>query len=72
MRTRKRQPKNTGRRALMRYRQPKLNEKDKSEIIDLFNLSPMKVTEIAEAYGLSRVTIYRWMWELDKVQNGNV
>lgn len=46
----------------MRSRIQKINPQVVAQIIDLFEYSPMSVTEIAAQYGLNRLAVYRIMW----------
>ena len=57
------------RMAAMRRRKEFLTEAEKAEIIDLFELSPMTVTNIAFSYNICRNTVYRMMWRRDGSYN---
>lgn len=51
----------------MRQRKKIISQKERSEIIDLFELSPLTVVDISRAYGLCRLTIYRTIWKNDNI-----
>ena len=51
----------------VRQRNTVVSQKDENEIFDLFELSPMSVTKIADSYNVCRLTVYRIAWKKNDV-----
>lgn len=62
-----------GRSAYLKNRSIFLSNKERLEVIDLFELSPISVTDISGYYGICRRTVYRIMhkYEKERMLNGN-